>query len=61
MPEAGPTLKGIASITITAQGQSFAWDPRDRQLRNTLSKQGPEVIVGRVESSGAAAGDRKNR
>ncbi len=51
MPEAGPTLNWIATIPITAPGQSFAWDPRDRQVLYTLSKQGREVIVGRVESA----------
>ena len=61
LPEAGPTLKWIATIPITAQGQSFAWDPRDRTMLYTLSKQGREVIVGRVESSATAAGDRTIR
>ncbi|MEI2724336.1 MAG: hypothetical protein V9H26_12645 [Verrucomicrobiota bacterium] len=51
MPEAGPTLKWIATIPITAQGQAFAWDTRDRTVLYTLSKQGREVIVGRVESA----------
>ena len=49
MPDAGPTLNWIATIPITAQGQAFAWDPRDRTALYTLSKQGREVIVGRLE------------
>ena len=61
MPKAGPALKWIATIPITAQGQSFAWDPRDCQLLHTLSKQGREKIAGHVQASAAAAGDRKNR
>lgn len=48
MPEAGPTLKWVATIPITAQGQAFSWDPQDPGLLYTLSKSGREIIVGRV-------------
>ena len=48
MPAAGPTLKWVATIPITAQGQAFSWDPRDPTLLYTLSKAGREIIVGRV-------------
>ncbi|MDP3069951.1 MAG: hypothetical protein Q8N18_06655 [Opitutaceae bacterium] len=48
MPTAGPTLKWVATIPITAQGQAFSWDPRDPTLLYTLSKAGREIIVGRV-------------
>ena len=61
MPEAGPTLKWMATIPITAQGLSFAWDPRDRTGLYALNKQGREVIVGRAQAPAAAAGERKNR
>ena len=48
-PEAGSTLRWIATIPITAEGQAFGWDPRDSGVLYTLSKQGREVIVGRVQ------------
>lgn len=48
MPEAGPTLKWVATIPISAQGQAFSWDPRDPSLLYTISKAGREVIVGRM-------------
>jgi hypothetical protein len=48
MPEAGPVLHWVATIPVSAQGQAFAWDPRDPNLLYSLSKQGREVIVSRV-------------
>ena len=48
MPEAGPILKWVATLPISAQGQAFSWDPRDPGLLYTLSKAGREVIIGRV-------------
>lgn len=54
MPEAGPTLKWVATIPVTAQGQAFAWDPHEPGLLYTLSKAGREVLVGRVTRTPAA-------
>ncbi len=48
MPEAGPTLRWVATLPITAQGQAFSWDPQDGGVLYTLSKSGREVIIGRV-------------
>ena len=48
MPEAGPTLKWVATIPISAQGQAFSWDPHDPGVLYTLSKAAREVIIGRV-------------
>ncbi len=48
IPDAGPTLKWVATIPVTAQGQAFGWDPRDPNILYSLSKQGREVLVGRV-------------
>lgn len=60
MPEAGPILQWIATIPISAQGQAFAWDPRDAELFYSLSKQGREVLVGRVQAPTAASARQKS-
>lgn len=49
MPDAGPTLKWVATIPISAQGQAFSWDPRDPNLLYTISKAAREVIIGRLD------------
>jgi hypothetical protein len=61
MPEAGPTLKWVATIPISAQGQAFCWDPREPSLLYTLSKAGREVLVGRVQAPGATPGRQMPR
>ncbi len=48
MPEAGPTLKWIATIPISAEGQAFAWDPDEPGMFYSLLKRDREVIIGRV-------------
>lgn len=48
MPDAGPTLKWIATIPITAQGQAFAWDPAEPGVLHTISKSGREIITSRI-------------
>ncbi|MBL9216677.1 MAG: hypothetical protein JNG83_14460 [Opitutaceae bacterium] len=48
MPEAGPTLRWVATIPVTAQGQAFAWDPDEPEIFYSLSKKGRTVLVGRV-------------
>lgn len=57
MPTAGPTLKWVATIPISAQGQAFSWDRRDPNLLYTISKAGREVIVGRVTRASDAPVD----
>lgn len=54
LPAAGPMLEWVATIPVSAQGQAFAWDPRDTGLFYSLSKQGREVIVGRVKAPPAS-------
>lgn len=58
MPDAGPTLKWVATIPISAQGQAFSWDARDPGVLYTLSKAGREVIVGRVTRAPGAPAAR---
>lgn len=48
LPEAGPILKWIATIPITAQGQAFAWDPAESGILHTISKTGRAVLTGRI-------------
>ena len=61
MPEAGPALHWIATIPISAQGQAFGWDSREAGVLYSLSKEGREVIVGRVQAPGAAPAKQKPR
>lgn len=61
MPEAGPALKWVATIPISAQGQAFGWDPREPGLLYTLSKAGREIIVGRVTRASEAPVGRPGR
>jgi hypothetical protein len=61
MPEAGPTLKWVATIPISAQGQAFSWDPRDPGQLYTLSKAAREVIVGRVTRTVESSTDSLGR
>lgn len=61
MPEAGPTLKWVATIPISAQGQAFSWDPRDSNLLYTISKAGREVIAGRLTRARATSVDSPRR
>ena len=61
MPEAGPTLKWVATIPITAQGQAFNWDARDPGVLYSISKSAREVLIGRVtRGPGASAGQHKH-
>lgn len=48
MPGAGPVLKWVATIPITAQGQAFSWDPVEPGVIYTLSKKDRNILVGRV-------------
>lgn len=56
MPKAGPTLKWVATIPVSAQGQAFSWDPHEPGLLYMLSKAGREILVGRVQAPAAGSG-----
>lgn len=47
-PTAGSSLKWIATIPITTEGQAFGWDPADPGVLYTIGRKSREVIVGRV-------------
>lgn len=47
-PEAGSSLKWIASIAITTEGQAFGWDPVEKNILYTIGRRSREIIVGRV-------------
>lgn len=47
-PDAGPTLRWVATIPIPAEGQAFGWDPVEPGVIYLLSRKGGEVIAGRV-------------
>jgi hypothetical protein len=50
MPAAGPVLKWVASIPITAHGQAFAWDPVNPGRFYSLSRSDRAIIVGMVHA-----------
>jgi hypothetical protein len=47
-PEAGASLKWVATIPITTEGQAFGWDPSESGVLYTIGRKTREVIVGRV-------------
>jgi hypothetical protein len=47
-PTAGPALKWIATVPITAEGQAFGWDPAAAGVLYTIGRKTREIIVGRV-------------
>ena len=47
-PTAGSSLKWIATIPITSEGQAFGWDPAESGVLYTVGRKTREVIVGRV-------------
>lgn len=49
LPSGGAVLKWIATVPIAAQGQAFGWDPQEPDLLYSLSRDGREVLVGRIE------------
>lgn len=57
IPDAGPTLRWVATVPITAHGQAFAWDPNEAGLLYTVNKQSKEIIVGRVLPPATGASD----
>ncbi len=49
-PEAGSTMKWIATVAITAEGQSFAWDSQEKNVLYTIVKRSREVIISRIHT-----------
>jgi hypothetical protein len=47
-PEAGSVLKWTDTIPISAEGQSFAWDPVKPEIFYSINKRTSEVIVSRI-------------
>jgi len=47
-PEAGPVLDWVATISVVAQGQAFAWDPVERDVIHMLGRASREIISGRI-------------
>ncbi len=47
-PAAASTLRWVATIPMTAEGQAFAWDPVEPGVIHLILKRTREVITGRV-------------
>lgn len=47
-PEYGSVLKWVATVPVTAEGQSFAWDPVKPDVVHMIIKEKRLVITGRV-------------
>ncbi len=54
-PVSGSTLNWIATVPMSAEGQSFAWDPVERGGIHLVLKRTREVISGRVSRTPSAA------
>lgn len=52
-PAAGSTLRWVATVPMTAEGQAFAWDPVEPGVIHLILKSARQVITGRV-TRGAA-------
>lgn len=50
-PSAGPVLRWIATVPVTAEGQAFGWNPRDRGTIYFIRRPG-DLIVGRMQLPG---------
>ena len=53
LPEAGTSLKWIATVPIAAEGQAFSWDPKNPAHLYTILKRTHEVIVERIHRPAA--------
>ena len=49
-PAAGGSLRWIATIPITAEGQAFGWDRGEAGMLYTVGRKKREVIVGRISA-----------
>ncbi len=47
-PSGGSSLKWVATMPITTEGQAFGWDPTEQGVLYTVGRKSREVIVGRV-------------
>jgi hypothetical protein len=47
-PTAGSSLKWVATMSITTEGQAFGWDPSEAGVLYTVGRRTREIIVGRV-------------
>lgn len=47
-PSAGSTLRWVATIPMSAEGQAFAWDPVEPGVIHLILKSARQVITGRV-------------
>jgi len=47
-PDAGSVLKWVDTVSISAGGQSFNWDPQQPELFYSINKATAEVIVSRI-------------
>ncbi|KAB2919186.1 MAG: hypothetical protein F9K30_17545 [Dechloromonas sp.] len=52
-PAAGPEMKWVATVPISAEGQAFCFDPHQTDILYTVLKRTNEIIVGRVRHPGA--------
>ena len=53
-PDAGSTLKWVATVPVTAEGQAFAWDPIEPGVIHMILKRERMVITGRISRSSPA-------
>ena len=47
-PEAGPTLKWVATIAVPIEGQAFSWDPDEPGIVYLLDRKSRMIIAGRI-------------
>ncbi len=47
-PDAGSTLKWVATVPVTAEGQAFVWDPVEPGVIHLVLKRERQVITGRI-------------
>jgi len=47
-PKAGSTLRWIATVPVTAEGQAFAWDPVEPGVVHMIIKDSRHVVTGRI-------------
>ncbi len=55
-PDAGSTLRWVATVPVTAEGQAFDWDPVEPGVIHLILKKDRLVITGRITRTGPAGG-----
>lgn len=48
LPTAGSTLRHVATILLTTDGQAIDWDPQDRRLLWSVDRKGKEAVAARI-------------